>query len=242
MNPVTGAMLRELRQHADIGLRAAARRTSGNVRLSDGHLSRMERGLRPVTPAVLAAYERALGTRIDAHTLNDLTTASKSDDADHRAFHTTIATLAAGTPTGALGGESEQRLMQDAIYARIPQQVTTTDLTHLEQAALTLRRLDLRHGGELTCQIAGQLLRWAVNLRTATMTTPVRHHWHTTLATLAMWGAWAAHDTHQRTTARADHARHLATDLRSTRLNHHLRLTTGPGAVPRPPRYRQTSR
>jgi hypothetical protein len=203
VNPVTGAMLRELRQHADIGLRAVTRRTTGNVRLSDGHLSRVERGLRPVTPAVLAAYERALGMRIDPHTLNDLTTGSKSDDADQRAFQATIATLAAGTPTGGLGGESEQRLLQDAFYARVPQQVTTTDVTHLEQAALTLRRLDLRHGGELTCQMAGQLLRWAVNLRTATMTTPVRHHWHTALATLAMWGAWSAHDTCQRTTARA---------------------------------------
>jgi hypothetical protein len=53
-------MLRELRLWADLGLRAVARRSSGAVRLSDGHLSRVERGLRPVTPAVLAAYERAL--------------------------------------------------------------------------------------------------------------------------------------------------------------------------------------
>jgi transcriptional regulator with XRE-family HTH domain len=107
VNPVTGAMLRELRQHADIGLRAVARRTTGHVRLSDGHLSRVERGLRPVTPAVLAAYERALRMRIDPHTLNNLTTGGRPDHADHKAFHTTITTLAAGTPSGGLGGESE---------------------------------------------------------------------------------------------------------------------------------------
>jgi hypothetical protein len=196
-------MLRELRLWADVGLRAVARRSSGKVRLSDGHLSRVERGLRPVTPAVLAAYERALGMRIDRHTINDVTAGTDSDDADRRAFQATVATLAAGTPTGGLGGEGEQRLLQDSIYLRVPLQVTTTDVTHLEQAALTLRGLDLRYGGELTAQMAGQLLRWAVGMRGALMTEPVRQRWHAAVGMLAMWGAWSAHDAGQRPVARA---------------------------------------
>jgi hypothetical protein len=196
-------MLRELRQWADIGLRAVSRRSGGKVRLSDSHLSRVERGLRPVTPAVVAAYERALGMRIDAHTLGEITMDGEPDDADRRAFQATVATLAAGIPTGGLGGEGEQRLLQEATYTRRPRQVTAADVNHLEQAASTLRTLDLRHGGELTCQMAGQLLRWAVNQRTATMTAPVRHRWHAALATLAMWGAWSAHDACQRPGARA---------------------------------------
>jgi hypothetical protein len=196
-------MLRELRLWAEVGLRAVARRSSGSVRLSDGHLSRVERGLRPVTPAVLAAYERALGMRIDPYTMNDLTAGSAVDDADRRAFQATVATLAAGTPTGGLGGEGEQRLLQDAMYSRVPQRITTSDVTHLEQAALTLRGLDMRYGGELTAQMAGQLLRWAVGLRTAAMTEQVRRRWHVALATLATWAAWSAHDACQRPAARA---------------------------------------
>jgi transcriptional regulator with XRE-family HTH domain len=196
-------MLRELRLRADVGLRAVTRRSSGKARLSDGHLSRVERGLRPVSPAVLAAYERALGMRIDAYTLGELTPGGGPDDADRRAFQAMVATLASSHPAGELGGEGEQRLLHDAMYLRIPQQVTTSDVAHLEQAASTLRGLDLRHGGELTVQMAGQLLRWAAGLRAASMTAPVRHRWHTAVATLAMWGAWSAHDACQRPAARA---------------------------------------
>jgi transcriptional regulator with XRE-family HTH domain len=196
-------MLRELRLRADVGLRAVTRRSSGKARLSDGHLSRVERGLRPVSPAVLAAYERALGMRIDAYTLGELTPGGGPDDADRRAFQAMVATLASSHPAGELGGEGEQRLLHDAMYLRIPQQVTTSDVAHLEQAASTLRGLDLRHGGELTVQMAGQLLRWAAGLRAASMTAPVRHRWHTAVATLAMWGAWSAHDACQRPVARA---------------------------------------
>ena len=203
MSRVTGPMLRELRLWAEVGLRAVARRSTGSVRLSDGHLSRVERGLRPVTPAVLAAYERALGMRIDPATVTDLTSGSGPDDADRRAFQATVANLAAGIPTGGLGGEGEQRLLRDATYLRVPQRVTLTDVTHLEQAALTLRGLDLRHGGELTAQMAGQLLRWAAGLRDAGMTAPVRRRWQAALATLATWAAWSAHDACQRTVARA---------------------------------------
>jgi hypothetical protein len=196
-------MLRELRLWADVGLRAVARRSSGKVRLSDGHLSRVERGLRPVTPAVLAAYERALGMRIDPYTINDLTAGSEPDDADRRAFQATVVTLAAGTPTGGVGGEGEQRLLQDATYLRVPAQVTTGDVAHLEQAALTLRGLDLRFGGELTAQMGGQLLRWAFGLRAAGMSGPVRQRWHAAVARLATWTAWSAHDACQRPVARA---------------------------------------
>jgi hypothetical protein len=196
-------MLRELRLWAEVGLRAVARRSSKSVRLSDGHLSRVERGLRPVTPAVLAAYERALGMRIDPYTVNDLTAGNRPDDADRRAFQATVATLASGTPTGGVRGEGEQRLLQDAMYLRVPQQVTATDVTHLEQAALTLRSLDLRYGGELTAQIGGQLLRWAFSQRAAGMSELVRRRWHAAVATLATWTAWSAHDACQRPVARA---------------------------------------
>jgi hypothetical protein len=203
VNQVTGPMLRELRLWAEVGLRAVARRSSGRVQLSDGHLSRVERGLRPVTPAVLAAYERALGMRIDPHTVGELTAGSGPDDADRRAFQATVATLAAGTPTGGLGGEGEQRLLQDAICLRTPRLVTLIEVTHLEQAALTLRSLDLRYGGELTVQMAGQLIRWAAGMRTAPMIDQVRDRFHTALATLALWGAWSAHDAGQGSAARA---------------------------------------
>jgi transcriptional regulator with XRE-family HTH domain len=196
-------MLRELRLWADVGLRAVSRRSSGKIRLSDGHLSRVERGLRPVTPAVLAAYERALGMRIDPYTVNDLTAGNEPDDADRRAFQATVATLAAGTPTGGLGGEGEQRLLQEARYIRVPQRITATDVTHLEQAALTLRSLDLRFGGELTAQMGGLLLRWAVGQRAADMSEPVGRAWCAAFGRLATWSAWSAYDACQPGVARA---------------------------------------
>ena len=203
MNGITGAMLRELRLRRDVGLRAVARRTSGKVGLSDGHLSRVERGQRPVTPAVISAYERALGIRIHPDTIAYLVAPYEPDHADRRAFHATIATLAAGDgpAAGALSGEHDSRLQQWTL-TRVPGRVSAADIVHLEQAALTLRRLDLRHGGELACQMGCHLLRWALPLCRAQMPDPVATALHAAVGTLAAWTAWAAHDACQHPAAR----------------------------------------
>ena len=205
MNPITGAMLRELRLRHDLGLRAVARRAGGKVQLSDGHLSRVERGQRPVTPAVIATYERALGTRIHPDTIAHLVAPHQPDHADRRAFHTTIATLAATSPVpgggGVLGGY-EHRLAQDTGFPHLPTRISAADVDHLTQATATLRRLDLAYGGELTAQMGCHLLRWAIRLCGASMSEHDARRWHAAVGTLAAWTAWAAHDACQPAAAR----------------------------------------
>jgi transcriptional regulator with XRE-family HTH domain len=205
VNPITGAMLRELRLRHDLGLRAVARRAGGKVQLSDGHLSRVERGQRPVTPAVIATYERALGTRIHPDTIAHLVAPHQPDHADRRAFHTTIATLAATSPVpgggGVLGGY-EHRLAQDTGFPHLPTRISAADVDHLTQATATLRRLDLAYGGELTAQMGCHLLRWAIRLCGASMSEHVTRRWHAAVGTLAASTAWAAHDACQPAAAR----------------------------------------
>ena len=203
MNPITGAMLRELRLRHELGLRAIAQRAGAKVRLSDGHLSRVERGQRPVTPAVIATYERALGVRIHPDTITTLIAPHEPDHADQQAFHHTIAALAAGNgpALGALGSGHDHQL-HEATLTRVPARVTDADITHLEHAALTVRRLDLRHGGTLAAQMGAHLLRWALPLCHTGMDDQTGTRLHTAIATLAAATAWAAHDSHEPATAR----------------------------------------
>lgn len=62
---VTGEMLRAAREEADISLREMSRRL---VR-TPGHLSRIERGTKPVNPWIVAEYEKELGVDIRRRTL-----------------------------------------------------------------------------------------------------------------------------------------------------------------------------
>lgn len=58
---MTGAMLREARLRTGLSLSVMAARTSYSV----GHLSNVECGRRPVTDAILLAYDRELGEAMD---------------------------------------------------------------------------------------------------------------------------------------------------------------------------------
>jgi hypothetical protein len=75
-------------------------------------------------------------------------------------------------------------------------------LAFVEQAPAMVRRLDLRFGGILASHIGRRLLRWALPLRTASMTDHTRVRLHTALGLLACWSAWAAFDAHRYGTAR----------------------------------------
>jgi|ADGO01.1.fsa_nt_gi Helix-turn-helix. len=98
MAAVTGQMLRLLRERQGIGLRAVARRSRGGMALSDSHLSRVERGERQVTPAVMAAYERAIGIPITVDVISDLAEQHPHQDREWERFHSNIAMLAGGGP------------------------------------------------------------------------------------------------------------------------------------------------
>jgi transcriptional regulator with XRE-family HTH domain len=198
---VNGAVLRLLRERAGVGLRAVARRSRGGMAVSDGHLSRVERGQRPVTPAVLAAYERRLGMRITAETVAEaLSDDRAADRADRHQFHSRIAAILLGTPAPGDHGNELLRAAEEALLP--PGQVGQVDIEHVEQAAALVRDLDLRFGGIMASHLGRRLLRWALPLRTASMTDPTRVRLHTALASLACWSAWAAFDAHRHDTAR----------------------------------------
>jgi transcriptional regulator with XRE-family HTH domain len=205
MNGVSGAVLRLLRERAGIGLRAVAHRSRGSVEISDSHLSRVERGHRPVTPAVVAAYERSLGMRITAQSVAEaLADTGGADRADRAQFHLTIASILLGAPAPAPApGNHGDELLRAAEEALLPPgQVGEVDIAHVEQAAAMVRRLDLRFGGILAGHLGRRLLRWALPLRTASMTDPTRVRLHTGLGVLACWTAWACFDAHRHDTAR----------------------------------------
>lgn len=196
MNRISGALLREQRTRAGVGLRRVAGRSAWSV--SAGHLSRVERGERPVTPAIVAVYEQALGIRIV-----DLLTdpARRRVDAAAQppeAFITSVAAIAAGAET-----ESIERLLAAASGPASPRRVGRSDVAHVEQCAALVRQLDLRYGGGLAGALADDLLRWTVQLRQAAMTDAVRGTLDAATGVLAMWAAWAAFDDGRYPAARA---------------------------------------
>jgi hypothetical protein len=169
--------------------------------ISDSHLSRVERGQRPVTPAIVAAYERSLRMRITAETVAEaLADDHASEQADRAQFHTTITAVLLGAPAPGGHGDSLLRAAEEAHLP--PAHVGHIDIHHVEQAAAMIRNLDLRFGGLLTAHIGRRLLRWALPLRTATMTDETLLRLHTALGTLAWATAWAAFDAHRHDTAR----------------------------------------
>lgn len=201
MANVTGQMLRELRERADVGLRAIARKTNSRVRLSDSHLSRVERGERPVTPAVLAAYERALGMIINDDVAHDMTTQRSYQDREWDEFQATIVVVAGG---GRPSMQRDGRLLETgAVGAATPPRIETSDVAQVEQAALFVRSLDLRHGGELAGRMAYQLLRSGYELLGAQSTDAVGRQLDVAIGSLAAWAGWSACDSHRFAAARA---------------------------------------
>jgi transcriptional regulator with XRE-family HTH domain len=200
VNAVSGPVLRVLRERAGIGLRAVANRSKGSVEISDSHLSRVERGHRPVTPAIIVAYERSLGMRITTETVAEaLADNGGSDRADLAQFHTNLTGVLLGAPAPADGDEPLRAAEQATLP---PRHVGEVDITHVAHAAALVRNLDLRFGGILAGHLGQRLLRWALPLRTAGMSDANRTRLHTALAALACATAWAAFDAHRHDTAR----------------------------------------
>lgn len=193
---VDGSVLRELRQRAGVGLRRIA--GAAKVPVSDGHLSRVERGLRPVTPAIVAAYEKALGVRV--HEAMADGGSGSLDRSRRQSFTSMVATVAVGGPAG----EPVERLLAAAGgAAAVPARVGGSDAVHLEEAAALVRRLDLGSGGGLAWQMGSGLLRWAVRLRRVATSGEVRLRLDRAVGALAAGTAWAAVDAGRHAAARA---------------------------------------
>lgn len=200
--PVTGQLLRALRESAELSIREVARRARGTVTISNTHLCRVEQGTRTATHAVVAAYERATGIRLDADVLRELAQRSPPGAVGRQEFDAT--TAVAMVLAGGLGEEQERRLLHQAVaFTGTPARVGAAEAAQVEQMAWQVRSFDLRYGGELAGQLGVRTLRWAAGLRAATMSDDVRRRLHTAVGVLAQWTAWCAFDADRHAIARA---------------------------------------
>lgn len=203
MTAYDGPTLRAVRENMGVPLRRIAR-VAG---MSHGHLSKVERGEygRPVTPAIMAAYERATGVR-----LADAVAAVADQDPDpaaggspanpwrggqltalrRRGYNAAVAALAIG---GHLG-EPFGRLLDASGRPLAPAPPDALDVAQLERLAELLTGLDLQYGGALVGQLAKTLLRWAAAMLDTDPGDRIGGGLHAAVCALAHRAAWSAFD------------------------------------------------
>jgi transcriptional regulator with XRE-family HTH domain len=199
-----GPTLRAVRESMGVPLRRIARHAG----MSHGHLSKVERGEygRPVTPAIMAAYEKVTGVQladaVAAVAERGEPPANRRGNARvwqpghlsemrRRSFHAAIGALTMG---GHLG-EPFQRLLDSTGRPLTPAPPSTIDVAHLTRLSRAIAALDLRYGGGLVSQLAKALLRWAVPmLDIIDVNEEVRRRAHTAIGELAHRAGWAAFD------------------------------------------------
>jgi transcriptional regulator with XRE-family HTH domain len=193
MDDADGARLRAARIEAGIGLDILARITGK----SKSHLSRVERGIRPLTPGIVLAYHRALGWSLPIGvTTSAAGSVPADDDIDEaemrrrtllRGFVATTTGIGAGTP---LADEIES--VTGPVAA--PTMVSEFDAEELEQAALALTSRDLRGGGHALISEGQSLLTWATGLIEQTRSEPLRKRLASAAGYLADRTGWTAFD------------------------------------------------
>jgi transcriptional regulator with XRE-family HTH domain len=205
MNGYDGPTLRSVRESAGVPLRRVARQAG----MSHGHLSKVERGEpgRPVTPAVLAAYEKATGIRLTGVAGHGPTDPADSggwrrghlSEARRRTLNAKIAAVAVGGPLS----EQLTRILDATGRPIIPTRIQPADTIQIEHAAALCTSIDLRYGGGVADQMARALLRWAVGLLEATSTGSTATRLHAAIAALAQRAGWAAFDANTHDVARS---------------------------------------
>lgn len=204
MNGYDGPTLRSLRESAGVALRKVARIAG----MSHGHLSKVERGEpgRPVTPAVLAAYEKVTGMRLTGVAGHGAAEPGGGDwrrghmsEARRRTLNAKIAAVAVGGPLG----EQTGRILDSTGRILAPVRVGDADVAAVEQAAMMCTDLDLRLGGAVCDQQARALLRWAVGLLASEASERVSARLHAAIGALAQRGGWAAFDADSHDVARS---------------------------------------
>jgi transcriptional regulator with XRE-family HTH domain len=212
MTAYDGPTLRAVRESMGVPLRRIAR-TAG---MSHGHLSKVERGEygRPVTPAIMAAYERATGVRL-ADAVAAVTERGELPAGRHngkmwrpgemstmrrRGYNAAVAALTIG---GHLG-EPFLRLLDSTGRPLCPASPGPVAVEQLEQFIQTATTQDLRYGGAMISQQAKAMLRWAVPMLDAgDMDASVDRRLHAAIGMLAHRTAWAAFDCAAHDSARS---------------------------------------
>ena len=167
---VDGPSLRSARQSQGVPLRKIARTAS----MSHGHLSKVERGEygRPVTPAILLAYERALGFKIaDVVASGELrryderrTTAQSRPDwrpgqltaFQRQSWRAQVASVAVGGP----GGEPSRQML--AAAGKVAAAVDAGDPETMRALECVVAAVE--SAGQLGGAAAHALMAWAIRL------------------------------------------------------------------------------
>ncbi|MCW2880561.1 MAG: family transcriptional regulator [Sphaerisporangium sp.] len=185
-----GEDLREARQRAGLSLGRLALMTG----VSAGHLSRVERGAREVTPALIHHYEVALGDP----TVHFAATGTPDpcapemgtvDDMKRRGLLSVIAAASVGVATG----EPLTRLL-DGLATEPPSNVGLPEVRAVEAAADLYMRMDLARGGNAATAMARGSLEWAVKLQGRPMADPTRERLCSAVGLLADRVGWATYD------------------------------------------------
>lgn len=205
MNGYDGPTLRSVRESAGVPLRRVARQAG----MSHGHLSKVERGEpgRPVTPAVLAAYEKATGIRLTGvagHGPADPIAGGgwrrgHLSEARRRTLNAKIAAVAVGGPLS----EQLTRILDATGRPVVPSRIELADAIQVERVAALCTGIDLQYGGGVADQMARALLRWAVGLLEAAGPDPAVVRLHAAIAALAQRAGWAAFDADTHDVARS---------------------------------------
>ncbi|HEY8474315.1 MAG TPA: helix-turn-helix transcriptional regulator [Natronosporangium sp.] len=206
MNGYDGPTLRSVRESAGVALRQVARQAN----MSHGHLSKVERGEpgRPVTPAVLAAYEKATGIRLTGLAGHRPVDPSQTggwrpgylSETRRRTLNAKIAAVAVGGPLS----EQLNRILDATGRPIIPDRIEDPDVIQVERVAALCTSVDLLYGGGVADQMARALLRWAVGLLEAAPTgSPITTRLHAAIGALAQRAGWAAFDAYTHDVARS---------------------------------------
>jgi helix-turn-helix protein len=224
MTAFDGPTLRAIRESMGIPLRRIAKLAG----MSHGHLSKVERGEygRPVTPAIMSAYEKACGVNLAeavaaAVEQGELPAVGRPPrvwrpgqmtELRRRSYNAVVAALSIG---GHLG-EPYLRLLDATGRPLTPAPASPAEISQLEQVTALVTALDLRYGGGLVSQLAKAVLRWAVPMLEATdVAEPVSVRMHAAISALAHRAGWAAFDVAAHEAARGLYRLALYTAVRA---------------------------
>jgi transcriptional regulator with XRE-family HTH domain len=207
------------------------RRVARQAGMSHGHLSKVERGEhgRPITPAILAAYEKVTGV-----SLADAAAAlaeqregvvgrhgrswrpGQLTDMRRLAFNAAIGAIAIG---GQLG-EPVSRLLDSTSRPDTPRALTAADVSQLERVSEFLTVLDLQFGGGMSSQLAKTVLRWAVGMLDAvSVADQTGRRLYGAISAVTGRTAWASFDNGAHEGARTLYRLALYTAVRSGDVN-----------------------
>ncbi|MEV7012911.1 helix-turn-helix transcriptional regulator [Streptosporangium sp. NPDC051022] len=184
----TGQDLRSLRESQGVSLVTLSR----EIRISKGHLSRVERGERPVTPALVLAYRRILGVSVAATSGNENApfSAGTVDSVKRRELLSSIAAAS----VGAAALEPLARLL-DGLPGSSPSSVGLSEVKAVESATQLYMDMDLAGHSATATAMARGVLSWSVSLLDRKMSSTTRERLFPAVGLLADRLGWATYDS-----------------------------------------------